>query len=116
VFKDEILRGLLLNAYAFGTVRVIAGIAAFIAAAVLLVLGSPGLMHARRTPLATDMLTGHPAPAAAPRMRPPRTATPHRPPSPRPPRSNAPVRAPIEPAARPPAGRGSMHCVSLSLV
>jgi hypothetical protein len=69
VFKGETLRGLLLNAYAFGTMGMIAGIAAiaaFIAAAVMLVLGALGLMHSRRTSYATDILTGHPAPAAAP--------------------------------------------------
>jgi hypothetical protein len=65
VFKGETLRGLLLNAYAFGTMGMIAGIAAiaaFIAAAVMLVLGALGLMHARRTSPGTDILTGHPAP------------------------------------------------------
>jgi hypothetical protein len=65
VFKGETLRGLLLNAYAFGTIGMIAGIAAiaaFIAAAVMLILGGLGLMHARRTSPDTDMLTGHPGP------------------------------------------------------
>ncbi len=69
VFKGETLRGLLLNAYAFGTMGVIAGIAAigaFIAAAVMLLLGGLGLMHARRTGPDTDILSGHPAPAPAP--------------------------------------------------
>jgi hypothetical protein len=64
VFKGETLRGLLLNAYAFGTMGTIAGIAAiaaFIAAAVMLVLGALGLMHARRTPYDTDILDRHPA-------------------------------------------------------
>jgi hypothetical protein len=59
VFKGETLRGLLLNAYAFGTMGTIAGIAAiaaFIAAAVMLVLGALGLRHARRTPPDTDLL------------------------------------------------------------
>ena len=62
VFKGETLRGLLLNAYAFGTMATIAGfaaIAAFIAAAVMLVLGGLGLWHARRVPPGTDMMTGH---------------------------------------------------------
>src|SRR5580698_8468672 len=52
VFKGETLRGLLLNAYAFGTMGTIAGIAAiaaFIAAGVLLVLAGLGLYHARPT-------------------------------------------------------------------
>ena len=69
VFKGETLRGLLLNAYAFGTMGMIAGIAAiaaFIAAAVMLVLGGLGLIHARRTSPGTDILTGHPAPSGDP--------------------------------------------------
>jgi len=60
VFKGETLRGLLLNAYAFGTMGTIAGIAAiaaFIAAAVMLVLGGLGLIHARRTSPDTDILS-----------------------------------------------------------
>jgi hypothetical protein len=51
VFKGETLRGLLLNAYAFGTMGMIAGIAAiaaFIAAGLMLVLGGLGLWHGRR--------------------------------------------------------------------
>jgi hypothetical protein len=65
VFKGETLRGLLLNAYAFGTIGMIAGIAAiaaFVAAAVMLVLGGLGLLHARRTSPDTDILAGHPGP------------------------------------------------------
>src|SRR5271165_1572098 len=64
VFKGETLRGLLLNAYAFGTVGTIAGIAAiaaFIAAAVMLLLSGLGLMHARRVSPGTEILTRHPA-------------------------------------------------------
>ncbi len=64
VFKGETLRGLLLNAYAFGTMGTIAGIAAigaFIAAAVMLVLSGLGLLHARRTSPAAEILSGHPA-------------------------------------------------------
>lgn len=51
MFRGETLRGLLLNAYAFGTMGQIAGIAAivaFIAAGVFLVLSLLGLMHARK--------------------------------------------------------------------
>ena len=69
VFKGETLRGLLLNAYAFGTMGMIAGIAAiaaFIAALVMLILGGLGLMHARRVSPAADILSGHPAHAVDP--------------------------------------------------
>jgi hypothetical protein len=51
VFKGETLRGLLLNAYAFGTMATIAGIAAiaaFIAAALMLALSVLGMLHIRR--------------------------------------------------------------------
>jgi hypothetical protein len=53
VFRGETLRGLLLNAYAFGTMATVAGIAAWVAlgtGGVLLVLAALGLIHARRTP------------------------------------------------------------------
>jgi hypothetical protein len=69
VFKGETLRGLLLNAYAFGTMGTIAGIAAiaaFIAGAVMLVLVGLGLMHARRTPADTELRTGRTARAQDP--------------------------------------------------
>ncbi len=51
VFKGETLRGLLLNAYAFGTIGMIAGIAAvvaFVGAGLMLVLSLLGLRHSRR--------------------------------------------------------------------
>src|ERR1019366_3417765 len=51
MFKGETLRGLLLNAYAFGTIGVIAGIAAigaFIGAAVMLILSLLVFAHLRR--------------------------------------------------------------------
>jgi hypothetical protein len=63
VFKGETLRGLLLNAYAFGTMGTIAGIAAiaaFIAAAVMLLLSGFGLFHARRTSAEAEILPGRP--------------------------------------------------------
>ena len=50
-FQGETLRGLLLNAYAFGTmgtIASIAGIVSFIGAAVLLVLALLGFRHRRR--------------------------------------------------------------------
>ena len=59
MFKGETLRGLLLNAYAFGTMGTIAGIAAiaaFIAAAVMLALGVLGLVHARRVDPDVELL------------------------------------------------------------
>jgi hypothetical protein len=63
VFKGETLRGLLLNAYAFGTMGMIAGIAAiaaYIAGLVMLILGALGLMHARRASSATNIVGGQP--------------------------------------------------------
>ena len=51
VFKGETLRGLLLNAYAFGIIGMITGIAvigAFIVAVVMLVLSRLGFAHLRR--------------------------------------------------------------------
>jgi hypothetical protein len=59
MFKGETLRGLLLNAYAFGTMGTIAGIAAiasFAAAVVMLVLGGLGLWHARRVEPGAEIL------------------------------------------------------------
>jgi hypothetical protein len=52
MFKGETLRGLLLNAYAFGTmatIALIAAIAAFVAAGLMLVLSALGFVHLRRT-------------------------------------------------------------------
>jgi hypothetical protein len=59
MFKGETLRGLLLNAYAFGTIGTIAGwaaVAAFSAAGVLLVLSMFGLYHSRRVPEGKEVL------------------------------------------------------------
>jgi hypothetical protein len=61
MFKGETLRGLLLNAYAFGKMGTIAGIAAvaaFVGAGVMLILGALGLWHARRVPATAEVLTG----------------------------------------------------------
>jgi hypothetical protein len=66
VFKGETLRGLLLNAYAFGTVGMIAGIAAvvaFVGAGLLLLLCLLGILHARRTSSTEELL---PSEAAIP--------------------------------------------------
>jgi hypothetical protein len=59
VFRGETLRGLLLNAYAFGTIGMIAGIAAvvaFIGAGVLLLLSLLGLYHSRRVSPTKEIL------------------------------------------------------------
>ena len=69
VFKGETLRGLLLNAYAFGTMGTLAGIAAivaFVAAAVVLILSGLGLMHARRVSPTADIFVRKPAHAGDP--------------------------------------------------
>ncbi len=69
MFKGETLRGLLLNAYAFGTMGMIAGIAAiaaFVAAAVLAALSILGLWHARRVSPGQDVLSGHTVPRPQP--------------------------------------------------
>lgn len=53
IFKGTTLRGLLLNAYAFGTIGTIAGIAAivsFIVAGIMIILSVLGLVHVARTP------------------------------------------------------------------
>jgi hypothetical protein len=52
VFRGETLRGLLLNAYAFGKIATIMGIAAigaFVGAALMLILSVLGFVHERRT-------------------------------------------------------------------
>ena len=59
VFRGTTLRGLLLNAYAFSTIGMIAGIAAvvsFSAAGVLLILVALGFWHLRRTPRDAEVL------------------------------------------------------------
>ena len=53
VFRGETLRGLLLNAYAFwkmGQIMLVAAIAAFAAAALMLILSGLGIAHLRRAP------------------------------------------------------------------
>ena len=58
-FQGTTLRGLLLEAYAFGTfgaIALYAGIAAFALAAIMLVLVLFGLWHARRVPDSAELL------------------------------------------------------------
>lgn len=53
LFMGNTLRGMLLEAYAFGTLGVIAGyaaVASFVGGLLFLMLGVAGLMHIRRTP------------------------------------------------------------------
>jgi hypothetical protein len=69
VFKGETLRGLLLNAYAFGKMGTIAGIAAVVAfagAALMLLLSALGLAHRSRTPEDAAILPGLGARTPAP--------------------------------------------------
>jgi hypothetical protein len=59
VFRGETLRGLLLNAYAFGKmgqIALIASICAFAAAGLLLVLSVLGYAHLRRVPADTEVM------------------------------------------------------------
>jgi hypothetical protein len=59
VFKGETLRGLLLNAYAFGKMGTLAGIGAIVAfagAALLLLMSLLGFAHLRRTPTDAEVL------------------------------------------------------------
>jgi hypothetical protein len=69
MFKGETLRGLLLNAYAFGKMSTIAGIAAiaaFVGSGLMLVLGGLGLWHAHRVPAEQEVLAGKTARSAKP--------------------------------------------------
>jgi hypothetical protein len=68
LFKGNTLRGLLLNAYAFGTMgslAMVAAVVAFVAAGLLLVLSLLGLRHARRTDPDAEVL-GTPSAEAVP--------------------------------------------------
>ena len=67
LFKGNTLRGLLLNAYAFGTMSslaMIAAIVSFVAAALLLLLSLLGFRHSHRFPAESDV-SGSQKPAAA---------------------------------------------------
>jgi hypothetical protein len=71
VFKGEALRGLLLNAYAFGTIGMIAGIAAvvaFVGAGILLLLSLLGLYHSRRVSPSKEILSSNGKTEIAPKQ------------------------------------------------
>jgi hypothetical protein len=60
VFRGETLRGLLLNAYAFGKmgqIMLIAGIAAFAGAGLMLILSFFGIAHLRRVPAEAEIFS-----------------------------------------------------------
>lgn len=68
LFQGETLRGLLLNAYAFGKMATIAfwaAIASFIAAGLLLLLAILGFLHWRRVPGEAEVFSGRPGPVPA---------------------------------------------------
>jgi hypothetical protein len=68
LFRGETLRGLLLNAYAFGTIAKIAGYAAwasFAGAIVMLLLSAAGVVHLRRTPIEAEVFVPRRAREAA---------------------------------------------------
>jgi len=61
VFQGTTLRGLLLEAYGFGTlatIALIAGISAFILAGLMALLVAFGFLHARRTPETKELAVG----------------------------------------------------------
>jgi len=69
VFRGEALRGLLLNAYAFGTmsdIMFIASIVSFGGAGLLAILSILGVAHLRRTPAEQELFSKSPAPAPRP--------------------------------------------------
>ena len=60
VFKGTTLRGMLLNAYAFwqmGVIALWAALVAFIGAGLMLILSALGLIHARRVPATAEILS-----------------------------------------------------------
>jgi hypothetical protein len=66
MFRGETLRGLLLNAYAFGKMGQLAlwgAIASFAGAGLLLLLAAAGIIHMRRTPRAAELFSP-PVPAS----------------------------------------------------
>jgi hypothetical protein len=63
VFKGETLRGLLLNAYAFGqmgTIALYGAIVSFVGAGVMLLLSLLGLAHLQRVPAEAEVKLGQP--------------------------------------------------------
>ena len=69
VFRGETLRGLLLNAYAFGEmsyILFIASIVSFVGAGLMLILSALGLAHLRRTPAEQEMFSKARATSARP--------------------------------------------------
>jgi hypothetical protein len=69
VFRGETLRGLLLNAYAFGKIATIMGFAAigaFAGAALMLILSVLGFVHERRTAPAAEIFPKLTGPAKVP--------------------------------------------------
>jgi hypothetical protein len=69
MFRGETLRGLLLNAYAFGEmsyILLIASIVSFAAAALLLILSGLGVAHLRRTPEDAELFSHSKHTAARP--------------------------------------------------
>jgi hypothetical protein len=60
VFKGTTLRGMLLNAYAFwqmGVIALWAAIVAFIGAGLMLILSVLGFIHFRRVPASAEILS-----------------------------------------------------------
>ena len=69
VFRGEALRGLLLNAYAFGEmsqIMFIASIVSFSGAGLLLILSGLGVAHLRRTPAEAELFARQPATSGRP--------------------------------------------------
>ena len=69
VFRGETLRGLLLNAYAFGEmsyILFIASIVSFVGAGLMLILSALGVAHLRRTPAEQEMFSKARATSARP--------------------------------------------------
>ena len=61
VFRGDTLRSMLLNAYAFwkiGEIALVAAIAAWAGAALMLILSVLGFLHLRRTPAEAELLPG----------------------------------------------------------